>query len=196
MVNKRESRQRMRTVCKGSLWPHCAWFLVQDILGSFSLMSIYLMCPLLLSWIARIGGWHSSRLTPTIRQMELSGARQRPGRPCQLIWPQAQPYSITTAAVNIQLRLVWVLFTVSFSRLLKLTVALLLPGLVGTRAKSQLCMVGKVSLGTQAGWSCLSSQGLLHHRGCQGECLKQLSPLCLPDWCDWLCWYSVLPHTS
>ena len=94
--------------------------------------------------------------------MEPRGARQRPGRPCQLIWPQAQPYSITTSAVNIQLRVVSALLPASFSRLLKMTVVLETP------RSSQAWWVHvpvtalcgrQVSLGTRAGRSCPHPRG-------------------------------------
>lgn len=127
MTNKREGKQRMGTVFKSYLWSHSDWFLALNILGNFPPMNVYLVCPLPLFWIAQFKGWHSLRLTSPVRQMELRGARQRPDRPCQLIWPQAQPDSITTTAVNIQLKLVWILFTVSFSRLQKMTVVLETP---------------------------------------------------------------------
>ena len=199
MTNKREGKQRMGTVFKSYLWSHSDWCLALNILGNFPPMNVYLVCPLPLFWIARFKGWHSLRLTSPVRQMELRGARQRPDRPCQLIWPQAQPDSITTTAVNIQLKLVWILFTVSFSRLQKMTVVLETP--CSTQAgwytcQSQLCMVGQVSLGTEAGWCCLPSQRLLHCRDSQGKCLEQLSPFWLPGWSDWLGGCSLLLHSS
>lgn len=55
--------------------------------------------------------------------MELRGPRPRPGLCCQLIWPKAHPYYTVTSAVITQQRLISVLFAVSFSRLLKVTVA-------------------------------------------------------------------------
>lgn len=94
----------------------------------------------------QIQSWHSSRLTPTVRQMELRGARQRPGRPCQLIWPGAQPYSISTAAVNIQLRVVSVLLTVSVSSLLQMTVVLDTP-------RSSLAWWVHVPITALCGWT-------------------------------------------
>lgn len=81
--------------------------------------------------------------------MERRGPRPRPGLCCQLIWPQSQAYSTTTNAVIIQLRLASVLFAVSFSRLLKMTVGcnpLLHPG-IHTSANHSLYAVGKLSLG-------------------------------------------------
>lgn len=188
MTNKRESMPRMGTVFKGSLWPHCDCFLALNILGSLSPMSIYLLCLLPLFWIARFEGWCSSRLTPTVRQMELSGARQRPGKPCQLIWPQAQPYSITTIAVIIQLKLVRVLFTVRFSRLLKMTVALnplgpSRPG--GYICPSWLCIIHQISLGNKA------AEAFSHPRGsCTTGIVRRVlgaAVTCwLAGWCDWL----------
>lgn len=130
-------------------------------------MSIHLVCPLPLFWIARFKGWHPSRLTSTIRQMELKGARQRPGRPCQLIWPQAQPYSITTTAVNIQLRLVWVLLTVSFSRPLKMIVLLEAPcsAQVSWVHVPSTALHGQTGVRWQLGRTKLPpTQRLLHHR--------------------------------
>lgn len=103
-------------------------------------------------WTIQSEGWYCSRLTPTIRQMELKGARQRPGIPCQLIWPQAQCYSVATNAVKIQLRLGCALFAVSFSRLLKRTAVLklLIPSRPnGYICQSQICVVDRVSLGTR-----------------------------------------------
>lgn len=141
---------------------HCDWFLGLHVSGSLLLVSIHLAWPLPLFWIARFRSWHSSRLTPTVRQMEPRGARQRPGRPCQLIWPQAQPYSITTSAVNIQLRVVPALLPAGFFGLLKMTVVLETP------RSSQAWWVHvpitalcgrQVSLGTRAGWSCPHPKG-------------------------------------
>lgn len=196
MTNKRGGKQKMETIFKDISWPHCNWIQALIISGSLPPLSIYLVRPLPLFWITRFQGWHTSRLTSTVRQMELRGVRQRPGKPCQLMWPQAQPYSITTSAVNIQLRRVWVLLAVSSPRCQKMTVVLETLCAWWVHVPVTLCVVGQVSLGTKAGWSSPLSQRLWHHRGCQGKCPKQLSPLWLPGWSDWLGGCSLLLHSS
>lgn len=123
MTNKRGGKKTGR-IFKDISWPHRDWIQALIISGSLPPVSIHLVCPLPLFWITRFQGWHTSRLTSTVRQMELRGVRQRPGEPCQLIWPQAQPFSTSTTAVNTQLRRVWVLLAVSSPGLQKMTVGL------------------------------------------------------------------------
>lgn len=81
--------------------------------------------------------------------MERGGPRPRPGLFCQLIWPKSQPYYTATNAVITQQRLISVLFAVSLSRLLKVTVVqeVLAPSWHSYTCQSQLYVVDKVSLG-------------------------------------------------
>lgn len=124
MTNTRGGKQKMGRIFKDISWPRRDRIQALVISDSLPPVSIHLVHPLALFWITRFQGRHTSRLTSTVRQMALRGVRQRPGEPCQLIWPQAQPSSTSTTAVNTRLRRAWVLLAVSSPGLQKMTVGL------------------------------------------------------------------------
>lgn len=124
--------------------------------------------------------------------MELRGPRPRPGLSCQLIWPQAQAYSTTTNAVITQLRLASVLFAVSISRLLKMTVGcnpLLQPGI---HACANHSFVQLVSCPLARGSQKPPPMPIAGVSGVSGTAVS----LPLPGWCDRLAGHSFLPCSS